>query len=81
MTVTHQRGPTTAPRGQFELLCLQPDPVPGSSDHLGIMYSYTMTMWTQSLVRTPAQHNLPRPVKPRPPGIHTSSPPVAELQR
>ena len=36
MTVTHQRGPTTAPRGQFELLCLQPDPVPGSSDHLGI---------------------------------------------
>ena len=44
-------------------------------------YSYTMTMWTQSLVRTPAQHNLPRPVLPRPPGIHTSSPPVAELQR
>ena len=34
MTVTHQRGPTTAPRGQFELLCVQPGPVPGSSDHL-----------------------------------------------
>ena len=63
-TATHQRGPTTAPRGQFRLLPVGPGPVPGSLSHLVAMVSTTAPMRTQRLVRTPAQHGLPRPVSP-----------------
>ena len=61
---THWRCPTTDPRGQFKLLCVQPDPIPGSSDHLVAMCSHNAAMQTQALVRTPAQHGIPRPVSP-----------------
>ena len=41
---THQGSPTTAPCGQFELLCVQPDPGPGSSSHLVISCSHKTPM-------------------------------------
>ena len=79
-TATHTRDPTTTLRGQFELLCFQPGPGPGSSDHLVTWCSHLAPMWTQSLVRTPAQHSLPRPVSSQPPAVHFTSPPDTELQ-
>ena len=42
--------------------------------------SHLAAMWTQSLVRTPAQHSLPRPVSSQPPVVHKASPPDTELQ-
>ena len=63
-TATHQRGPTTAPRGQFELPCVQSGPIPGSSDNLAPPGSPVGSMLTRGLVRTPARHGLARPVVP-----------------
>ena len=61
---THQRDPTTAPRGQFELLPEGPGPVPGSLSHLVATGFPAAPMRTQRLVRTPALHGLARPVDP-----------------
>ncbi|GFS54076.1 uncharacterized protein NPIL_661081, partial [Nephila pilipes] len=53
---THERYPTTAPRGNFCLLRFRPGPVRPSLDHLVRQGSPNLTIWTRCLARTLDQH-------------------------
>ena len=53
---THQRNPTTAWRGHFELLGFPPGPNRTSLDNLATPGSPKVSMLTPSLVRTLVQH-------------------------
>jgi len=56
--LTHQRDPTTAQRGYFELLDFSPHPIRISSINLAMADSSAMSILTLGLVRTPVQREV-----------------------